>query len=593
MCMDFINIFETIVLSSLIGSVIVLMILIIKRIFKNNLTCTFYYYIWLILLIKLIIPFGPQTSLNISNICEKFYVQSITNENIQKTQVKNSQQLKNTNLGSSTSIGTFQPSNESVISNPVNIPLKTKFNIEKALCLVWLLGVVLLIGILVAGHKRLREIVKTSIKDINITHKEILYNCMNAMNIRTELGISYSPKINSPSLCGLIKPKILIPVSVAFTVRAEEFKYIIMHELSHLKNKDIIINWIITLLSVIYWFNPILLYGFHKMRQECEFSCDAQVISRLGEGENVQYGIAIIKILELVGNSRRLMGTTSMVMNSSEIKRRIIMISKYKKMSIRSILLGTVVVVILCTLGVAMNISKASSNESISKAAAVQASTPLAITKSTANNTSNGTVSPIIKSSSSDSAQPIVPFSSDIVIYNSHPDEDYPSGVKVTDVGALINDKLLKEGLNSSFIKCSPPAEYTKAYQSTRDIITKNVKNYTNTVLLDIHRDASDTSNPDYNTKKIMLTLTKESPYYESNKKFTNLLSKEIGLCSSNQIKPNIIQYKKGVLYFNQDLSKNSILIEIGNDKSTDSDIENCVNALVSALKNVQKVSSN
>ena len=109
---------------------------------------------------------------------------------------------------------------------------------------------------------------------------------MKAMNIRTEVELSYSKKISSPSLCGFIKPKILIPVSVAANICDEEFKYIIMHELTHLKNKDIFINWAITLLSMIYWFNPILLYGFHKMRQDCEISCDGQVISYLGEGEN-------------------------------------------------------------------------------------------------------------------------------------------------------------------------------------------------------------------------------------------------------------------------------------------------------------------
>ena len=74
------------------------------------------------------------------------------------------------------------------------------------------------------------------------------------------------------------------------------WRYPIMHELTHLKNKDIFINWIITFLSMIYWFNPILLYGFHKMRQDCEFSCDGIAISYLDEGENLQYGNAIIKV---------------------------------------------------------------------------------------------------------------------------------------------------------------------------------------------------------------------------------------------------------------------------------------------------------
>lgn len=101
----------------------------------------------------------------------------------------------------------------------------------------------------------------------------------------------------------------------------------------------------------------------------------------------------------------------------------------------------------------------------------------------------------------------ITPFSSETVIYNSHADEDYPSGIRVTYVGALINDKLVKEGLKSSFIKCNPPTEHTKSYQITRDLITKNVKDYSNTILLDIHRDITENTKSD--TKKYTLYLLK------------------------------------------------------------------------------------
>ena len=67
MCMSLLNVFELILLSSLIGSVIVLIILITKGIFRNKLNFTFKYYIWLILIIKLIMPFGPQSPLNVSD----------------------------------------------------------------------------------------------------------------------------------------------------------------------------------------------------------------------------------------------------------------------------------------------------------------------------------------------------------------------------------------------------------------------------------------------------------------------------------------------------------------------------------------------
>ena len=265
------------------------------------------------------------------------------------------------------------------------------------------------------------------------------------------------------------------------------------------------------------------------------------------------------------------------------------MISKYKKINIKSILLGTVTIILLGGFGIALNTSNINSDKNIAKATALQVKTTVANSKGMDNNTSNLVASTAIKKSPSDSTNPIVPFSSDIVIYNSHSDEIYPSGMKITDVSSSLNDKLVKEGFNSHFIKTDLPAEYIKSYQITRDFIIKNVKAYSNTILLDIHLNTTEKDKSD--ARKMFFILAKESPYYKSNKEFVDSLLRNIK--NSNQVKPEICFYKTGISYFNQDLSNNATLIELGNNTSSDSDIEACVNALVSALKNIQKVSSN
>lgn len=583
--MDLINVFKMITLSSLTSSVIVLVILITKGIFRNKLNPTFHYYIWLILLIKLILPLGPQNPLNISNLYKISYVQSITNENTHKSQINVSKQLDNSILDGPISINAPKTS----IKQVINIPLKTKINIKQLFCTIWILGIALLTGIFFTGHKKLRKIISNSIKYVSSTHSEILYACMKTMDIRTEVQLSYSTKIVSPSLCGLIKPKILIPLSVADNVCDEEFKYIVMHELTHLKNKDMFINWAITLLSITYWFNPIILYGFHKMRQDCEFSCDSGVLSHLDKDGYLHYGNALIRVLELACSSNRLMGTTPMIMNSLDIKRRIIMISKYKKINIKGILLGTIVVIIIGILGIALNATNISSDKNIAKTKTMQIEKPVTPSKITVNNTSNEAASAAIKKSSNDNTNPIVPFSSDIVIYNSHPDEVYPSGMKVTDVGALLNDKLVSKGYNSHFIKIDPSTDYNKSYQISRNLIIKNVKSYSNTILLDIHRDITEKDKS--NAKKIFFVLTDKSPYYKTNKKFVDSLM--VNIKKESGIECKIYLYMFGISYYNQDLStNNSALIEIGNDKSSDGDIEACVNTLVSAIKSTKKVSS-
>ncbi|MBU3099984.1 MULTISPECIES: M56 family metallopeptidase [Clostridium] len=584
--MIFLNVFEVIILSSLIGSLIVLMILIIKGILKNKLNFTFHYYIWLILIIKLIIPFGPQNSLNVSNLYTKFHVQSTTHKSTQLIQTNSSREITNVTLSHSKLTSTNPSSNENLTSKTINPPLKYKVNIEILFCFIWMFGSLLSLCILIMGYKKLNNIIRTSIKNINNSQEIILNKCTKAMNISTDIKLLYSEKVSSPSLCGLINPKIIIPARIADNVCDKEFKYIIMHELTHFKNKDILINWAITLLSVIYWFNPILLYAFHKMRQDCEISCDGKVISYLGIGENIQYGNTIIKVLELGGKNNRLIGTTSMILNSLEMKRRIIMISKYKKINIKGILLGAIAFVIIGSLGIALNTSNVISDKNVAKATTLQANVPITASKKIVDTTLSSAVSSAKKKSSSDNTNSIVPFLADIIIYNSHPNETYPSGMKITDVGALINAKLLKEGFNSHFIKIDQPVNYNNSYQVARSIITKNVSNYSNAILLDIHRDSAVNT-----TNQLQFVLTKNNPRYEANKKFVDGLLENIK--DSNDVKTGIYFYEDGISYFNEDLSNSSALIELGNTTSSDGDINACVKALVFALKNTQKVLPN
>lgn len=250
------------------------------------------------------------------------------------------------------------------------------------------------------------------------------------------------------------------------------------------------------------------------------------------------------------------------------------MISKYSKINIKGILLGAIAVFIIGGFGIAINTSSISLDKNIAKATTLQIKTPIVTSK---------------KSSTTITTNPTVPFSADIVIYNSHPNEAYPSGIKVTDVGALINDKLVKEGFNSHFVKVNPTKNYNNSYSATRNMITKNVKQYSNTILLDIHRDSTVENKSD--AKIMLFAVTKSNPRYKANKRFVDSLI--VNIKNSKVIETGILFYQYGISFYNQDLSNNSALIELGNTTSSNSDIEACVNSLVSALKNTQKVPSN
>jgi bla regulator protein BlaR1 len=69
------------------------------------------------------------------------------------------------------------------------------------------------------------------------------------------------------------------------------------------------------------------------MRKDCELCCDAFTLSKLKEAQHKQYGQTLIKLVEVFSKQKWAPGTASII-NKHEIKRRIIMISKFKKKSL-------------------------------------------------------------------------------------------------------------------------------------------------------------------------------------------------------------------------------------------------------------------
>ncbi|AZV57458.1 M56 family metallopeptidase [Clostridium sp. AWRP] len=343
---------KTIFMASLNGSVLVILILLIKMLLKKKLKAEFHYFIWFLLIIKLIMPYGPESNLSIFNIFSAVTEkeETISSKYYLKTSNISKNKLKDSNV----------PGN---LSKNKNIEsLNKKINYKSILFFIWLMGIVFFIANTLYEIRKIQLIKKNAISNKDSNFNNILNSCLNIMNINKSVSLMYPYKSINPCLCGLIKPTIFIPQNIIKNISEDEFKHIIIHELCHLKRKDLLINWIIIILNTVYWFNPIIRYGFYKMKQDCETSCDAYALRYLGIDRNINYGNTIIKILQLENNSPSLITSAPMAVNNSEIKRRITMISKHKKSSLKNIICGILVITAITTVGLTSGISKAKPN---------------------------------------------------------------------------------------------------------------------------------------------------------------------------------------------------------------------------------------
>jgi beta-lactamase regulating signal transducer with metallopeptidase domain len=196
---------------------------------------------------------------------------------------------------------------------------------------LWLTGTVLLAGYVLMRSISLWRTVK---RERPITDSEILdllEDCKMQMGIETILAVVVSDKIKSPALFGFVRPRLLLPQGILETYSLEELRYVFIHELGHLKQRDIYLGWLMVLLQVVHWFNPLMWFAFGRMRADRELACDRLAISTMGPDEPPEYGRTIVSLLESFSQVRYLPSVAGILEDTCQMERRIKMIADYKK----------------------------------------------------------------------------------------------------------------------------------------------------------------------------------------------------------------------------------------------------------------------
>ena len=346
--------FRNILSLSLMGSILTGIIILVKRLLNNKLSANWHYFIWFLLVVRLTMPFAPESSLSIFNLFP------FTPQKIETAQYSNigrnvpfspiEKDLQNFTGTDMDTTGNPQSKSDDMV-NEVE-PNKESFDFNfRIISIIYLIGTVLfLLYIFILNSTLLIRTRKGICKDEEILR--IFNGCKLKMNVKKDIPIVYDNNMKTPSLFGLVRPKLLISSEIINTLSEEEKRYIFLHELAHFKRKDNWANWIMLLVQILHWFNPIVWYAFYKMREDCEVACDAYVLSRLKEAEHKKYGETIINLINTISKPYWASITTGMTnSNRSGIKRRIKMIAMFRKNSWKWSVAAVVIIVAVGVVG--------------------------------------------------------------------------------------------------------------------------------------------------------------------------------------------------------------------------------------------------
>ncbi|MCU1246155.1 MAG: hypothetical protein JWN02_2065 [Acidobacteria bacterium] len=144
------------------------------------------------------------------------------------------------------------------------------------------------------------------------------------------MRIVESDVVRTPALHGLLAPILLLPRGMSAAFTADELRHVVLHELWHVRRLDVAVNWLLSIVQAIHWFNPFVWFATSRIKEERELACDELTLSCLEEEERFSYGTTILKLLERFRAAAPVPALVGIVDHKQKMKRRLTMITSYR-----------------------------------------------------------------------------------------------------------------------------------------------------------------------------------------------------------------------------------------------------------------------
>ena len=164
------------------------------------------------------------------------------------------------------------------------------------LALCWLLGALLMLtraGIQVAGAERLRRSGRPP-ADPRIA--QLLAEAQRAVRLARKIRVTVTDTLTSPAVVGVLVPTLILPLSLLTTLTHEQLRFVLLHELAHIRRGDYFANLFQLFMEALLFFNPAVWWISHQVRREREACCDALATEL--SGAPVDYARTLVHVAE-------------------------------------------------------------------------------------------------------------------------------------------------------------------------------------------------------------------------------------------------------------------------------------------------------
>ena len=303
---------------SFLGTVIILLIVVLRAVLINRLPKKTFLILWWIALIRLLVPFSIKSVTSIYSLLQSIYSDINPVRTAQTT--------------------TFLPihGNMPEIANGLSEAMVQRTESISILSVIWLAGLLLCFGFFAVSYIKCYREFRFSLPVEN----DILEAWKEKHPLKRSLSIRQTETIAAPLSYGVIRPVILMPKNTEWK-NIYQLRYVLEHEYVHIRRLDMLTKLIMIAAVCIHWFNPLVWVMYILFNRDLELSCDETVVRRFGMDIKSVYATALISMEEKKSGLTPLCNSFS----KNAIEERIREIMKIKMTSKFAVIISAVLVI--------------------------------------------------------------------------------------------------------------------------------------------------------------------------------------------------------------------------------------------------------
>lgn len=172
---------------------------------------------------------------------------------------------------------------------PAPQPAVRSLTLSQVLFWVWLAGAVLLLLWHLVGYLRFQGYLRRWAKPMEPPH--FLPDLTRELGLAQPVRLLTCPGVKGPMMTGLFAPTVILPEDLP---PKEDLWFILRHELTHFKRRDILYKTLLLCANLVHWFNPLTWVLLRAAEGDLERCCDDDVVKGLPADDRARYGQVIL-----------------------------------------------------------------------------------------------------------------------------------------------------------------------------------------------------------------------------------------------------------------------------------------------------------